>query len=346
MRNGNKIALILVLLLLAAACGSGGKVRYTVIYSTETERSGETETADVAYTIGMVPKATGNSYFNQVEDGAREAAKELGMELIYEGSPVADTEQQIRSIRSLIARGVNLLAVSANDAAKLAPVLKEAKNNNIRVITWDSDAASDSREWFVNMVDPEVLGRHLMDTLALQMGEEGSYAILTGAAGASNMGEWVKWIKVQNEQYYPRMKLVEAADTGDDSQRAYRTAMEAIHKYPSLGGIISSSSVATPAAAQATLKNDLVGRIHIVGLSTPNLMRSYLHEGVVQNVTLWSPKRLGYLTVVLAKNLLDGKDPVNGESIRNVGEIRVKGDRIIMGEPLDFTKSNVDEYDF
>jgi rhamnose transport system substrate-binding protein len=148
----------------------------------------------------MVPKATGNSYFNQVEDGAWEAAKDLGVKLIYEGSPVADTEQQIRSIRNLMARGVDLLAVSANDSQKLAPVLKEAQNRHIRVITWDS--------------------------LALQMGEQGEYAILTGVAGASNMGEWVKWIKVQNEEYYPRMTLVQTVAADDDSQKAYSASVK------------------------------------------------------------------------------------------------------------------------
>ncbi|GJM74393.1 hypothetical protein HMSSN036_66090 [Paenibacillus macerans] len=52
------------------------------------------------------------------------------------------------------------------------------------------------------------------------------------------------------------------------------------------------------------------------------------------------------MTIVLAVNLLDGQPPVNGQVVRNVGEIRVKGDSVIMGEPLDFTKDNVDEYVF
>lgn len=342
------VLIVLLLVLFTAACRSGDGTQYKVIYSSDTQPQPSTEASEApyAYTIGMVPKATGNSYFNQVEDGAREAAKDLGVKLIYEGSPVADTEQQIRSIRNLMARGVDLLAVSANDSQKLAPVLKEAQNRHIRVITWDSDTAKDTRELFINMVDPETLGRHLMDALALQMGEQGQYAILTGTAGASNMGEWVKWIKVQNEEYYPRMTLVATVATDDDSQKAYSASVKLLQKYPQLKGVIGSSSVATPAAAQAVLDRGAAGRIHIVGLSTPNLMRPYLNDGTVRNVTLWSPKKLGYLTMVLANNLLDSVSPVNGETIRNVGEIRVKDDTVIMGDPLDFTKANVDEYDF
>lgn len=88
------------------------------------------------------------------------------------------------------------------------------------------------------------------------------------------------------------------------------------------------------------------GDIKVVGLSTPNLMKSYLQDGSAQMATLWSPKKLGYLTVVIAKNLLEGNLPVHGQEIENVGSIRFNGDVVIMGEPLDFTRENVSQYDF
>ena len=345
---GLQFAALLLLAVVISGCRNGeAAVKYDVIYANEKETGSQAApVAQETYTIGMVPKATENSYFNLVEDGAREAAEDLGANLLYEGSPVADTGQQIRVIRSLISRKVDLIAVSANDSAKLLSVLREAKQSGIRVITWDSDTEPEGRELFVNMVDPETLGRHLLDALAMQMDETGQYAVLAGASTASNMNEWMKWIKVQNAQYYPDMKLVETAAANDDPQLAYTEAIRLMEKYPDLAGIIGTSSVALPAAAKALEDKRQAGSIHAVGLSTPNLMREYLKNGTVKNATLWSPKRLGYLTIVLAVNLLDGQSPVNGQVVRNVGEIRVKGDSVIMGEPLDFTKDNVDEYVF
>ncbi|MFC6604429.1 hypothetical protein ACFQDF_27390 [Ectobacillus funiculus] len=58
-----------------------------------------------------------------------------------------------------------------------------------------------------------------------------------------------------------------------------------------------------------------------------------------------SPK-LGYLTVTLAKNLLDGQFPVDQQDIPDVGNIRVKDNVVIMGETIMFTKENIDQYDF
>jgi len=71
-----------------------------------------------------------------------------------------------------------------------------------------------------------------------------------------------------------------------------------------------------------------------------------LKEDFAQVVTLWSPKKLGYLTVALANNLVEGTTPYDRQQIPEVGKISVIDDMVIMGEPIDFTKENVDQYDF
>ena len=100
------------------------------------------------------------------------------------------------------------------------------------------------------------------------------------------------------------------------------------------------------AAAQALKEAGKSNSIKVVGLSLPDSMRQYIKEGVTQNITLWSPQRLGYLTVALAKNLLDGEFPRDQQEIPNVGNIRVKDNVVIMGVPIVFTKENIDQYDF
>ena len=75
-------------------------------------------------------------------------------------------------------------------------------------------------------------------------------------------------------------------------------------------------------------------------------MKPFLKEGVAQMITLWSPQKLGYLTVSLATNQLNGESPYNGQKIENIGIIRYDGDMVIMGQPINISKENVDQYDF
>ncbi|MCP8967765.1 autoinducer 2 ABC transporter substrate-binding protein [Ectobacillus ponti] len=339
-----KAAWVVLLLLFVSGCGKQG---YEVIYQKEnTAPEGTKQKQERPYTIVLVPKIMNIPYFNAVQEGAAEAGEALGVNVRYEGPVAAEASQQTKIIEKLIAEKVDVIAVSANDPEGLLPVLEKAREQHIHVITWDADTRQEGREFFVNMVDPEALGRHLMDTLAWNTNEEGEFAIITGSKTAANLNEWLKWIQAQQRDNYPKMKLVQIAESDDDPQKAYAAAKEILQQHPRLKGIIGNSSVGPPAAAKAVKDLKLDGKVAVVGLSSPNPMNEYLKDGSAQMTTLWSPKKLGYLTVVLAHDLLQGKLPADREDVAGVGKIRVKGDVVIMGEPIDFTKENVDQYDF
>ncbi|WP_042462342.1 autoinducer 2 ABC transporter substrate-binding protein [Neobacillus dielmonensis] len=339
-----RVSLFLLLILFLAGCSQ--KPAYEIVYSSGEVKTQSETNEKRQVTIALVPKLVNIPYFNAVEEGAIEAGEDLGVHVIYRGPAVADADQQIKIINELINEKVDVIAVSANDPDKLVPVMKKAQSQNIKVITWDADTHSSSRELFINMVDPETLGRHLMDTLAWNVNEEGDFAIITGAESAANLNVWLNWIKIQRREYYPKMNLVEVTASDDDPHKAYIQAKQLLAEYPNLKGIIGNSSVGPPAAAQAVKEAGKSGKVAVVGLSPPNPMNEYLKINAAQVVTLWSPKKLGFLTVAIAANLIEGKKPYDRQDIPQVGKISVKDDMVIMGEPIDFTKENVDQYDF
>ena len=338
--------IIFPLIFFIISSGCNKRTEYEIVYSKGNVKSPQEQSEKRQVTIALVPKLINIPYFNAVEEGAVEAGEELGVNVIYKGPTMADAAQQINIINELINQKVDVIAVSANDPVKLVPVLKKARSQNIKVITWDADTHSSSREFFINMVNPETLGRHLMDTLAWNVNEEGDFAVITGANSAANLNMWLNWIKIQQREYYPKMNLVEVAASDDDPHKAYQLAKELLSTYPNLKGIIGNSSVGPPAAAQAVKDLGKAGKVAVVGLSSPNPMNKYLKEDFAQVVTLWSPKKLGYLTVALANNLVEGTTPYDRQQIPEVGKISVIDDMVIMGEPIDFTKENVDQYDF
>ncbi|ASS92802.1 autoinducer 2 ABC transporter substrate-binding protein [Peribacillus simplex] len=340
---------IFFILFLFILSGCNHSSEYEVIYNDEESIDVTTkpvENKKDPYTIAVIPKIDGIPYFNAVEEGALEAGKDLGVKVLYTGPPTPSSEKQEEIITKLIEKKVDVIAVSANDPYKLGRVLQKAKSKGIKVITWDSDTNASYRSFFVNMIDPEIIGRHVMDTLALEMEEKGEFAIMTGSPTAANLNTWIDWIQIQQKEYYPNMKLVEVEYTNEDIHKAYKVTQNLFKKYPGLKGIIGISTVNPPAAAQAVKDAGKIGQVAVVGTSTPNLMNEYLQEGAAQTITLWSPQKLGYLTVSLAKNLLNDEFPYEGQNIKNIGTIKFNGEMVIMGEPIDFTKGNVNQYDF
>ncbi|UPG62718.1 autoinducer 2 ABC transporter substrate-binding protein [Metabacillus endolithicus] len=283
-----------LLLLFVSGCNVGAvnNNEYKVLYTNEPSQQDDEKQQPSNYTVAIIPKVINIPYFNAVEEGAMEAGKDLGVKVIYKGPTIADSEHQIKIIDELIQNEeVDVIAVSANDPEKLVPVLKKAQNHQIKVITWDADTLPEARDFFINMVNPETLGRHLMDTLAWNVDEQGEFAIMTGANSAANLNEWLKWIKQHQKEYYPNMKLVEIAATDDDPNKAYLIAKQLLNDYPNLKGIIGNSSVGPPAAAQAVKEAGKAGSIAVVGLSPPNPMNEYLKDGSAQIITLWSPQK-------------------------------------------------------
>jgi len=298
--------------------------------------------------VAMVPKVIGSPYFDTCAEGAKKVAAEFSFEFLYTGPTSADAAQQVNIIQDLINKKVDVLIVAANDAQSVAPALKKAKAAGIKVMTYDADSTHDARDLFINQTTPEILGRHIMDNVAKEIGGSGEYAILTASLTASNQNVWIKWMKEQQADKYPNITLVTIAPSEEDQQKAFAQTQNLVKAYPNLKGIAALSTVAEPGAAQAIEQLNVIGKIKLVGLATPNGMRQYLKSGAAQSATLWDVGKLGYLSMYMAKQLLDGKTPTDGMEVPTVGKVAYKADNkeIIMGEPLDFTKENVDTFNF
>ncbi len=304
---------------------------------------------DKKMTIVVMPKLVGIPYFNASEVGAKKAGVDLGVNVIYTGPTTADAAEQVRMLEDLISKGVNAICVAPNDPAALSPVLKKAKAAGIVVLDWDTPADKNLVDLSVHQIDDKVYGQHNWDLLVKEMGDTGDYAIITGGLSAANLNGWIDAGLEYAKTKYPRLHLVTTKVPSDEKQQiAYQKALDLIKAYPNLKGIIGVSTPAPLGAAQAVQEKGLKGKIAVVGTALPTDSRPYLEDGSLRVATLWDPSKLGYLTVVLANDLLKGKKPVDGQDVANVGKIRLwaDGKTVIMGPPSDFTKENAKNYAF
>ena len=65
-----------------------------------------------------------------------------------------------------------------------------------------------------------------------------------------------------------------------------------------------------------------------------------MKDGALDGGYLWDTRKLGYLTVAVAKAMLEGKKLTNGMEIQGFGKIEVKDDgkTVIMGPPDNYEK--------
>ena len=298
--------------------------------------------------IAMMPKAKGNAYFVSCKAGADKAAKELGVELLYDGPVDTNAAKQNEIVENWITLGVDVIAVAAENKESLSTALRKAQLQGIRVISFDSDVQPDARSFFVNQATPEGIAFTLMDTAARLMGGEGEFAIVTATLTASNQREWQKYIEARLAAKYPHIKLVDIRPSDDLKDRAQSEATALLSAHPNLKLLMAICSPGVPGSAEAVKQAGKVGKVKVIGLGLPNENRRYIKEGVTDCVILWDTGKLGYLTAYAAVAVAKGELKPGATTFKagSIGEFKIEGDNILLGQPFVFTKDNIDQFDF
>jgi rhamnose transport system substrate-binding protein len=297
--------------------------------------------------VAMMPKAKGDPYFVSCRKGAEEAAKELGVELIWDGPTGLDAAKQNELVENWITRKVDVIAVAVENRGGISSVLRKARERGIKVLTWDADAEANARDFFVNQATPEGIGNALTDEAARLMGGKGDFAIITGALSAANQNEWIVFIKKRLADKYPGMTLVTIRPSDDDRDKAFFETQTIVKVHPTVKLIMAISAPAVPGAGEA-IRQAGTKNVQVIGLSLPSITKTYIKDGVVQTVILWNTHNLGYLTVHAASQLAQNKLPATASSMEAgiLGRVDIRDGQIILGPPLLINRDNVDQFDF
>jgi rhamnose transport system permease protein len=297
--------------------------------------------------VALMPKAKGDPYFISCRVGAEAAAKELGVELLWDGPTDLDPAKQNEVVEAWITRGVDAIAVSVENQAGISTVLRKARQKGVKVLTWDADAEKDARDYFINQATPQGIGYTLTDEAARILNGKGEFAIITASLSAANQNEWMKHIRARLAEKYPDLKLIAVRPSDGDRDRAFTETQNVLKTHPNVKLIMGIAAPAVPGAAEAVKQS---GRkdVKVIGLSLPNMCKPYVHDGVIESIVLWNTVDLGYLSVLASRAVVRGDLKPGDSQIQagRLGKLDVRNDEILLGAPFVFNKSNIDRFDF
>ncbi len=298
--------------------------------------------------IALVVKALGIGFFEAANKGAEEAAAELGdVDIIYTGPTDTTAEGQIEVINSLIAQGVDAIAISANDPDAVAPALQKAMERGITVISWDSGVAPEGRQMHLNPSSNALIGNMIIKLAADNLPDGGQVAVLSATATSTNQNTWIEEMnKVMGN--YPGIEVVATVYGDDLADKSYRETQGLIQAYPDLDAIIAPTSVGIVAAAQAVADAGKIGQINVTGLGLPSEMAGAIENGSSKSFAIWNPIDLGYSATMIAYNLAKGNavaEPGATISIGRMGSVTLdETTSAAMADPFVYDASNIDEF--
>ena len=303
--------------------------------------------------IFMVPKFTGLAYFEVARVGGEKAGKELGIDFQYIGSDKAEATEEIATLTNAIPQKPAALVVSAIDGNAVAPALKQARAAGIKVVTYDADAAVDSRDLFVNQLSYELAASTMLDAALLNSPSGGLVAFISASPTAPNHTAHVKIMKqlIDTDPKYSSLKYVDTVQfAGDDAAKSQELALNLMQAHPDLKVIISSSAVSAPAAEQAIINAGKGGKVFATGVALPSSVKDFIKSGNSKAFMIWDPAELGYIATIAAYQLATGKITATEGTKIDAGAagiyVVLKDGEVQYNKPLMLTKDNIDKYDF
>lgn len=354
MRPMAAVALAAALALGAAACGG------TTKKSTSDSGGGAAANAGKAdpnaplkknLKIAFLPKQVNNPYETIVDKAGIAGAKEYGGQAKEVGPSDASASSQISYLNTLIQQRQDAILIAANDPNAVCGPLQQAMSRKIAVVTYDSDAARQCRDIFINQASSEEIGRSEIKVMSDLIGGKGKIAILSATANATNQNTWIKFMRDElTKPEYAGIKLVKVAYGDDDDQKSFQQTQGLLQAYPDLKGIIAPTTVGIAAAARYVSASKYKGKVVVSGLGTPDQMRKFVKDGTVTKFELWNPGDLGYLAAYAAAALASGQiSGAPGETFKagRLGTRTIgKDGEVILGPPTVFDKDNIDDFHF
>lgn len=275
------------------------------------QASGKEQKGKVAK-IYMVVKASESEFWQIVIDGAKNAARDLEIELVAQ-APVseADISKQIAILESAIAARPDAIVLAPSSSDPLVPAIEEAAGKGIPVIVIDSGANTDKHTAFLSS-DNYKIGTLSADKMAAALEArtgkaEGDIAALTFLSGANSLEQRKSGFLEQLKKKYPGINVVAFEDAQGKSGTSTGLVQNLLTAYPNLKGIYANNQ---PTGDETVRALDMAGRkdLAVVVVDAGAQEVWGVKNGFVDAMIVQKPWHMGYMGVEYALKAANGEE--------------------------------------
>lgn len=248
-------------------------------------------------TIPIIVKDTTSFYWQIVLAGARQAGKDLGVNVPELGAQAeTDINGQISILENAVSGSPAAIVISPTERSALGAPITEAAAS-VPIVGIDSSADSDAFSSFLttdNVQGGRIAADGLVAAIKAATGkEEGEVALITSVPNAGSLEERKQGF-IEQLGKYPGIKLV--ADKYADGQAAtgLNITTDLLTANPNLVGIFASNLIMAQGAGQALAENGAAEKVALIGFDSDDKLVSFLKDGTIDALVVQDPYRMGY----------------------------------------------------
>ena len=230
-----------------------------------------------------------------------------------------DNHRQAEDIHYFIDKGVDLLIISANEAAPMTPIVEEVYQKGIPVVLVDRKILSDKYTAYIGADNYEI-GRAVGNYIASSLKGKGNVVELTGLGGSTPAMERHQGFMAAISNF-PDVKLIDKADAAWERGPAEVEMDSMLRRNPKIDAVYAHNDRIAPGAYQAAKKVGREKEMMFVGIDAlpgkGNGLELVLDS--VLDATFIYPTN-GDKVLQLAMNILE-KKPYPRETVMNTAVV-------------------------
>lgn len=242
-----------------------------------------------------------------VQQGAELACGEESIILEVKGTDLEkDVHGQYSILEETIEEEPDIILLAATDTRKLNPLIEEAINKKITLLTLDSKVEGIEGVKHVG-TDNKEAAKALTRYMAGLIEEQGEVIMVSTVIGTGTAQERKSGYEEELKSY-PNIKMHNTVYSGGTIEGTYKLTKELIERYPNLTVILGANQQTTDGICQAVQEFKGDRDIKVVGFDGSDTIVRAMEKGIIDAIIVQKPFNMGYIAVKNAVALFQGKD--------------------------------------
>jgi ribose transport system substrate-binding protein len=253
--------------------------------------------------FAVIPKGMTHEYWKAVHAGADDAAKELGVEIIWKGPPTeSDRMSQKDTVANFVNDKVSGIVLAPLDNKVLGDAVEEAKQAGIPVVIIDSGLADEFKDSYVSFIATdnekggEIAGQRMVELLkgkgrvimmryqpnsaSTDLREEGFLKVMKATPG----------ITMVSDNQYGNATKESAAKTGETLLARFMKPDGSF----GADGIFCPNESTTYGMLTVLQQSNLAGKVKFVGFDSSDELIKALEKSSINGLVVQNPYKMGY----------------------------------------------------
>ncbi|MBM7573031.1 substrate-binding domain-containing protein [Aquibacillus albus] len=303
----------LILILVACENRSTNSIRISKESATETMIDADQSLQSDGTVIAYVPKSLDNPVFLETKEEAERESLNLDVKIEWVAPMVANSKGQEQIFEALIQRNVDGIIISVIDTERMTSLINKAVSKGIKVATFDSDAPSSNRAFYVG-TDNYKLGQASGEALLKTVKEKNmdkhplELMVMTGTKESENLEQRIQGFKDATASL--DIHIVDVIESYDDINIASELLENYVKENPDFDLFFSTGGwpfFAPPDGMLAYKKWKANGGI-AVSVDTFYPIVSAANEGLVDALVGQNFQEMGRLSLKYMYQLINGED--------------------------------------